>query len=112
MQAGKLRHYVTFERLVSGLDSEGTLIEEWEPLFDGRRIPADVDAISGRELLAADAIHSKATTRIVIRHRDGLLTRDRVVYRGTLYNVEAVIPDPHSRRQWLTLQCSDGVNEG
>jgi SPP1 family predicted phage head-tail adaptor len=112
MQAGKLRHYVTFERLDVSFDSEGATVEEWVPLFDGRRIPADVDAISGRELLAANALQSKVSTRIVIRYRQGLLPQDRIVYGDTIYSIEAIVPDPHSRRQWITLQCSDGPRQG
>jgi hypothetical protein len=33
----------------------------------------------------------------------------RVVHRDTIYTIEAVIPDNHSGRHWLTLQCSSGV---
>lgn len=112
MQAGKLRHLVLFERLDSSLDSDGALVEEWTPLFGGKRIWCDVGALSGRELIAADAIQSKVTTRIVTRYRAGFQPLDRAVYQGTQYNIEAVIPDPHSRRQWLTLQCSDGPAPG
>lgn len=109
--AGKLRHRVFFEEFAVGLDSDGAQEESWVPFTD-RPLSAEVRAISGGELIAAQAVQSKVTTRIKVRYRPGLRASMRATHRGTVYNIEAVIPDPDSGRRYLTLLCSSGVNEG
>jgi SPP1 family predicted phage head-tail adaptor len=111
VRAGKLRQRVTVEALVVEIDSDGQQVETWVDAF-GALLSAEIMPVSGRELIAADAVQSKITTRIKMRHRPGLLPSMRVVHRERLYNIEAIVPDPESGIGWVTLQCSDGVNEG
>lgn len=110
MQAGRLRHRIVIEELAVTLDSDGDQVETWVPI--GPALPAEIKPLSGRELIAAQAVQSKVATRIVMRYRPGfepLPHQMRAVHRATVYSIEAVIPDPHSGRQWMTLQCSSGV---
>ena len=54
MKAGLLRDWLTFETLVSELDSDGSTVETWLPAFDpSPRVPCQITALSGRELIAA-----------------------------------------------------------
>lgn len=108
--AGRLRHRVTFEELGVELDSDGAQVEAWTPVMVN--IPAQISALSGRELIAAQAVQSKVNTRIVVRFRSGFRPSMRGVHRGTIYNIEAVIPDPDSGIGQITLLCTSGVNEG
>jgi len=108
LPAGRLRHRVSIEALVSDLDTDGATVEEWVPQF-GRLLPAEIVALSGRELIAAQAVQSKVATRIRIRWRAGVVPSMRVVHRDTAYNIEAIVPDPDSGRRWLTLHCTSGV---
>ncbi len=129
MRSGRLRHWLTFQVLAVDLDTEtGIQTEEWAPAFDlNWRMPVDVVALSGRELIAAQSVHSKVSTRLTVRYRPGFNARMRAWFQdpdlvdsfgepvypmATVYNVEAVIPDPDSRRRSVTLLCSDGVSDG
>ncbi|HEM0058926.1 TPA: head-tail adaptor protein, partial [Escherichia coli] len=38
--------------------------------------------------------------------------RDRVLFRGKLYSIEGILPDPDSGLEYLTLACSEGVKDG
>jgi SPP1 family predicted phage head-tail adaptor len=129
LPAGRLRHRVTIEELMVSLqdgieeassssalsdtdpDADGTQTETWTDAY-GRLISAEISPLSGRELLAADAVQGKVNTRIRMRHRPGLRPSMRVLHRAVIYNVEAVVPDPESGVGWVTLLCSSGVNEG
>ena len=111
MNIGRLRHRVSIEALVIGLDTDGAAEEEWVDRFD-RLLPAEIVALSGRELIAAQAVQSKVTTRIRIRYRAGVAPAMRVVHRDTFYNIEAIVPDPDSGRRYMTLHCASGVNVG
>jgi len=110
VQAGRLRHRVSIEELVVELDSDGATVEEWVPFALG--VPAEIGALSGRELIAAQAVQSKVSTRIKMRGRDGLKASMRVVHRATAYNIEGIVPDPDSGIRYVVLLCSSGVNEG
>ena len=49
---------------------------------------------------------------ILIRYRDDIASAWRVVHKGCVYNIEGVLPDDNSGLEYLTLPCSQGVNDG
>lgn len=116
----RFRHWLTFEDVETTVDTDGAQVEEWVPAFQvNSRMPFEVTALSGRELIAAQAVQSKVSTRLVGRYRPGFKASMRAWFDdpvktadATIYNVEAVIPDPDSRRRYVTLLCSSGVNSG
>lgn len=113
MKAGRLRHRVTFDEPGPlEIDSDGAQVPTWVPAFGGQPISAEITALSGRELIAAQAVQSKVATRIKVRYRAGFKASMRATHRSTVYNVEGVIPDPDSGIRHITLICSSGVNEG
>lgn len=109
--AGRLRHRVTFEEEVIDLDSDGAQVPAWVP-FGDRPLPAEIVPMSARELIAAQTVNSKLTTRIRLRYRPGFKASMRAIHRGTIYNIEGVIPDPDSNQRFVTLICSSGTNQG
>lgn len=113
VKAGRLRHWLTFETLSIEQDSDGAMVETWVDAFaTSTRIPCEVEALSGRELIAAQSVQSKVTTRIRTRYRPGFDAAQRARDAGTIWNIEAVIPDPNSRIRWVTLLCGSGVDAG
>lgn len=112
MKAGPLRHFVTFDELVVDIDSDGNQLESWVPAFDGQQLSAEIAPLSGRELIAAQAVQSKVSTRLKVRYRPGFKASMRAIHFDVIYNIEAVIPDPESGIGWLTLMCTSGTNEG
>lgn len=111
IDAGRLRHRVSIERLVVTLDSDGQRVESWDDAF-GRLLPAEITPLSGRELVAAAAVQSRVSTRIRIRHRPGITASMRVLHRGRIYVIEAPTEDAASGVDYLTLHCSHGPAEG
>lgn len=110
MQAGKLRHRVTIKQPVrSQSPATGAVTETWQKVAD---VWAEVSPSSAREFTAAMAVQSEITTRITIRYRPDITSKHRIEYRGKIYNVEGVLPDPVSGLDYLTLPCSEGVNNG
>ena len=112
MQAGRLRHRIRIDALTIDHDSDdGAIAETWADAF-GQMLSAEIMPLSGRELIAAQAVQSKVQARIRIRHRPGVVAAMRAVHRGTVYNIEAVVPDAGSGVDYMTLMCSYGVNDG
>ncbi|SXF83116.1 phage head closure protein [Klebsiella variicola] len=110
MQAGKLRHRVTLQEPVKEQNpTTGAVINTWR---DVATIWAEVSPLSAREFIAAQASQGEVTTRITIRYRAGVTRKHRILFRGGVYNIEGVLPDPRSGREYLTLPCSEGANDG
>lgn len=116
MRAGRLRHWLTFERPGPvELDSDGNDVATWVPAFAvNSRMPCELEDLSGRDLIAAQAAQSSVTTRIRTRYRPGFdaSVRARDAATGTIWNIDAVIADPISRIRWVTLMSHRGVDEG
>lgn len=107
--AGRLRHICSVERQVEIVDSNGDHLREWQYVTSVR---CDIKSLSGRELLLAQQVQSNVTVNIVMRYNTEVDATCRLKNNGLIYSVAAVIPDPESMREWQTLQCSTGLNDG
>lgn len=110
MQAGKLRHRLELQAKQSVQNpTTGSMVDEWVPVTT---VWAAIEPLSAREFIAAGATQASVTTRITIRYREGITAQMRAISRGKIYNIEGVLPDDKSGREYLTLPCSEGVNDG
>mgnify|MGYP003429681089 FL=1 len=112
MRAGALRHRITFQVVGQIQDDEtGEMLDGWVTLWD--KVPASVEPLSARDLIAAQAGQSEASARMVIRYRAGVLPTMRILHRGNVYNIQGpALPDPDSGLEYLTLLVAAGVNDG
>lgn len=114
--AGRLRHRVMIQERVETQDqSTGEITYVWQNLTP-KKLAAEVAPSSAREFIASAALQSEIIARIVIRWRPDVTAKMRVLHtvRGVdrYYNIEGVLADPKSGVEWLTLPCSEGVNDG
>lgn len=113
MQAGKLRHRIQIQRKVTAQDpvTGEQLTNQWE---DFARVWASVEDLSARDFVAAQAIQSEAKSRVVIRYREGITADMRIVLNSGVICaiVGPPLMDPDSRKEYLTLLVSSGVNDG
>ncbi|VVO24089.1 phage head closure protein [Pseudomonas fluorescens] len=112
MEAGKLRHRITFQKSGLAQDPEtGEMLLGWETIWE--KVPASVVPLSARDLIAAQAGQSEATGRMVIRYRSGVLPTMRILHRGDIYNIQGPpLPDPVSGLEYLTILVAKGVSDG
>lgn len=114
MQAGDLqrRYWLQAKQTVVNPDT-GSRREIWANV-DTQPLPAKDEGLSGKEFLAAAATQSKVTGRIKIRWRPDITSDHRLLCAETsrVLNIEAVLLDNKSGRDWLTLLYSQGVNDG
>ena len=101
MRAGTLDQRVTLERQQSGVDELGQPFDDWTTVAT---VWASVQPLVGREFIAAQAVQSEVTTRVVIRYMAGLTAADRVLHNGRVYEVTAVM-DVRSQHDELVLMC-------
>lgn len=106
-----MRHRIRFQKLTPGVDPETQ-----EPIdgvwVDVATLWAAITPLSGREFIAAQAVQSEVAGRIVIRYRSDIKAAMRGIEGDRIYNIQAVLPDPKSGREYLTLPYSEGANDG
>jgi SPP1 family predicted phage head-tail adaptor len=122
LAAGKLRHRVRIEQYVDVLDSngepargeQGEFIKEWEEVAT---VWAAIEPLSAREFIQSASMQSQITARITIRYRSGLNAAMRLVHlvndvQSKIFNPAGFLADKESGLEYLTIPCSEGVNEG
>jgi SPP1 family predicted phage head-tail adaptor len=109
VRIGALKHYVTIQQLTSSLDANGNTVEAWT---DVASVWADITPLSAREFIAAQGLQSQVVARITIRHRTDVRASMRINHGGVIYNIAGVLADAGSGREYLTLPCSQGTNDG
>jgi len=109
LEAGRLRHRVSIERIARTQDPvTGAIAETWTEIA---KVWAAVEPLSAREFVQSAAGQAEVTARITIRTRD-ILATDRIIHRGTVYNIRGVLADKDSGLEYITLPVAAGVNEG
>jgi len=110
MMAQRLRHRIEVARLVVTQDGAGAKAESFTPYISDE--PAEIYGLSGSEYAKASSEYGVVTHRITMRRQDDVKASDRVTDQdGQAYNIRAVLPD-FKQRQWLTLMCDSGSNNG
>lgn len=110
MRAGDLRHRITLQRPEYTQDDiTGEMIPSW---VEVAKIWASVEPVSVNQFVSAATNQSKVSARIVIRYRKGIDPTMRILHRDKIYNIEGVLADKVSGLEYLTLPCSEGVNDG
>jgi SPP1 family predicted phage head-tail adaptor len=71
----------------------------------------EVAPMSGRELLAAEAVQSSLTHSVSIRYFAGLKPSMRIKYGDRLFDIQSVI-DEDERHRTMTLLCVEGLSDG
>lgn len=105
MTIGALRDVVTIQQAGNVQDEIGELAPAWIALAVVR---ASVRDLTGRELIAAQAVQSTATTKITIRFRADVTAAMRIMRGAEVFQIESVL-NPSGRRDWLELLCVKGA---
>lgn len=110
MRAGKLRHRIQIEAPVTSQDAEsGEPITSWQLVAE---VWGSVEPLSAREFVQSQATQAEIVARITLRRHDALVPTMRLIHRGLIYNPEGFLPDMASGREYLTIPCSTGLNDG
>ncbi len=113
MEAGKLRHRVTFQARSSTRDTVGQQLLTWTDAFT---VWAAVEGLSVRETLAAQAVRSEVTSKITMRYRaefanPATVAALRAIYDGRIFNIHGAV-DLDGRKRSIELEVSEGLNNG
>jgi len=111
MRAGKLRHRILFQSPAAGQeDAAGQESTDW---VDGFSVAADIEPLSGRQLLAAQAEQSSVTHKVTLRYRDELavpavVAAMRILYGTRIFQIHVSLNEDERNRQ-ITLMVEEGL---
>lgn len=111
MEPGRFRHRVTIQNSIQVRTPSGQPKNEWHDTATG--CPAEVKAISGRELMTSGAEKAEATIRVWMRFRSDITAGSRLVctsgpLKGLVLDVSGS-PVPNSNGTRLEILCKQGV---
>lgn len=109
LNPARLRHRVKIQKPVETQDSTtGAMNVSWQ---DVATVWSAIEALSVKELIAAQAEDSKLSARITIRYRNDIDHTCRLLHeaKNMIYNIEGILADKDSGLEYLTLPCSEGI---
>jgi SPP1 family predicted phage head-tail adaptor len=102
---GALRERVTLQSPLLAPDGAGGADVTWE---NEAMLWAKVEALAGDERLNGERLAPRARFRLTIRHRQGLTTQMRALWKARPLDIRA-IRDPDGRKQFLILDCEEAA---
>ncbi|KEQ00406.1 Bacteriophage head-tail adaptor [Snodgrassella alvi SCGC AB-598-J21] len=109
--AGKLDKRVLLQRPESSRGSLGGIDRKW---IDVGWLWANLSYLSGREFLKNGLNAESCNVSVQIRKSKltaGISPEWRLVYRGKVFNIQAVLPDS-VHAEVINLPCIEGMNAG
>jgi len=103
LRPSNLRHRLTLEELSRVADDGGGFTESWVTVAT---LSADLQPISGGEMVEADRLAGTITHEIVLRYRAGVMPAMRFRQGTRIFRILAVI-DVEERRRWLKCWCEE-----
>lgn len=105
LNAGSLRHRIEIHELVSVQDEDsGNFTETW-PLFSDAWASARPSTV--REIQAAGGEVTRTSVTFTLRYLAGIKRSMRIRHGERLFNIEGVLEDPDSGREYMMLPCSE-----
>lgn len=118
MRVGTLRRRILIQIRQVTQDTYGQQVTNWIDLLTS--VPADIQALSGRELIAAQAVNSEVTHQIVIRYHPLMADPIKVAAMRAIYVNEGVTRyfnlqssmNVDERNREIDLMAVEGLNKG
>lgn len=109
LAAGFLRHRIEIHELTSVQDVDTGNVEPSYSLF--AEIWAAARPATVREIQAAGGEVTKTNTTFTIRYLAGVKRWMRIRHGDRLWNIEGVMQDPDSGKEFMVLPCSEVSGE-
>lgn len=100
---GALRHRLVIEQPMRVPDGGGGATITWTALAT---VWGAIEPLRGGESVEAEALASRVSHRIRIRHRAGLSSDMRFRDGGRIFSIRS-LNDPDGRRRWLDCLCDE-----
>ncbi len=104
---GRLRHRVTLQQQTAAYDALGRQSRQPTQWTNVAQLWAEVRELSGKESERAKQMAADASHSVTIRHRAGVSSQNRILFRGRALEVKAVLDGDSTQRELLLLCGED-----
>lgn len=101
LQAGKLRNFVSFYKKVTVRTPTGAVKQNELQHHVG--VFANLEPLSGKDIINAKAQGVELTARCQMRYRDDIAVDMLLCHNNIWYQVESILPDKVNGKVYLTL---------
>jgi len=109
MRAGDLNELIDLQKKSITRDALNAEVVTWITIYPSE--PAKVEFITAREIHAASQIHAVTTLRVTIHIKRDVTAEWRALWNGDVLSITGP-PMPSLKRDYLTLLCGSGLNNG
>ncbi len=100
MRSGRLRHQIKIKRHTGEQGSKGQLLNNYNVV---RSSKANVQVLSGSELIKAGVSSNTEVCSILIRRSAEIQHDDIIEWRGNDYTINSIKPDDKNRQLIITV---------
>ena len=109
MQAGDLRHRITFRRQTTSKNqTTGGQTRSWSDLAT---VSANIVGLNGREAVIGSVLQGVDHYQITVRFRDDIQPSDQILWGSVELNVHSA-QDKLGTRQWTQIHASTEAPQG
>lgn len=90
LNAGEMRNKIEIQEYVESVNENGYPVNDWETKHV---LWAKIKTVKGSESINASAEINTNTYRFIVRYTHGLNAKQRVLFKGRLYDIQAVLQD-------------------
>lgn len=110
LQAGRLRHRFQIQENQPSRDpGSGAVVRAWVNIG---QVWGAFEPLSARDFFAAATAQTKVSARAVIRYKEHVKEKMRLLHGDKAYMIQGALPDKESGREYLTLLLSEDLSDG
>ena len=112
MDAGQLRHRITFRRQTNTKNTTtGGITRSWGDIPTAPAVWADVVGLNGREAVMGSVLQGVNHYQITVRYRTDILPSDQIKWGDVELNVHSA-QDKLGTKQWTVIHASTEAPQG
>lgn len=105
MEAGRLRHRITFQQATETYNDVGEPVTTWS---DFKTVWAEVRPLKGEEYWSSQQVNAQITHRVNIRYLPGIDSTMRIKFKERYFDIEPPL-NADERNVRLSMYCKEVV---
>lgn len=90
LNTGEMRNKIEIQEFIETINENGYPVEDWQTKH---HLWAKIKTVKGSEVIKAAAEINTETYRFIVRYTEGLNAKQRIIFKGYIYDIQAVLND-------------------
>ncbi|GAB0170546.1 phage head closure protein [Lysinibacillus sp. CTST325] len=106
LNTGKMRNRITIQEYdLEAVNENGYPTPEWKTV---KKPWAKIKTVKGYETISGAAEVNTKVKRFIIRPTDGLHEKQRIIHKGVIYDIQAILEDDEEEATYTIVAISTG----